>query len=135
MEKETAFQRWYRKNKDDFNQKRKERYHSDPDYRARMKAQSRRVAKESATLPNGVVSIGDAAKVIGREPYTIKNWEKSELIPEAVRMGRGRVYTQRQVYLMRALAAFLNANHHLQSGFKEGLSEVRAEIWSKWNGS
>ena len=45
------FREWYESNKEAFNNKRKDRYHSDPEYRARVleqnsKSRERRKAKE-----------------------------------------------------------------------------------------
>jgi hypothetical protein len=36
MASDTPFNRWYEKNKEEYNARRKERYYNDPEYRARI---------------------------------------------------------------------------------------------------
>jgi DNA-binding transcriptional MerR regulator len=114
-----TFKRWYDDNKEEFNDTRRKRYKTDPEYRERVNAQNRKLREEkkklrekekkaetrairvrSKALPwkvhtlgsdgTPLFSIGALAKAIGRSVLTIRLWEKRGLIPKtAFLSGKG----------------------------------------------
>lgn len=111
--KETPYQRWYRKNREQFNAARRARYQKDKDYRKQQRASTqRRRAEERAkraqqTKPGA--PIGDAANLLDRDPQTIRAWEKKGWIPKAETFNSSRYYKPHQIELMRELVKFLEA--------------------------
>jgi len=113
----TPFQSWYEKNKEEFNRKRREKYHKDPEAREKALENSRRQRqktqtgespkpKEPQTRTLGdkkvrVYSISEAAKMIGRSIATIRSWERRKLIPKTVFEGTTRYYTKNQINLLK----------------------------------
>lgn len=102
---------WYANNKDDHNEKRRNRYETDPEYREKVQAQARESAKKrreaNPTVTgvyhrelNGVqVQVFKASEVAneaGVNVRTLKADEKAGKIPAMSFEGRHRVYTSQQ---------------------------------------
>lgn len=109
-EQKTPFQRWYSRNKEQFNARRMARYHSDPEYRSRVlgHVKTSRIKQEEARVDRDSLTIVEAAIEIGRTPQTIRKWEQDGMIPAVVDKGLHRRYTKHQVELMKELAAGFN---------------------------
>lgn len=132
-EKATPFHRWYDRHKDEYNQRRRERYHSDPEYREKVLSLARK-SDTSTTIPEGFSLIGDAAEQVGRNPYTLKTWEMKGFVPIALKINNCRVYSAQQIALLKELAAFLDQNHYLSKGYSEKLETLKLKLWGAWNG-
>lgn len=96
------FQRYYEENKEEINEKRRERYQNDPDYRARSLEASKRyrerkrkkgrvrvarlrAAKEYRTGDGAKIklySVGVFATFIGRSAQSLSHWEKRGIMPD-----------------------------------------------------
>ena len=114
-----------REHRDAYNAKRRKQYADDPKARLKALIRSRRYREQlraghtpdpseqyreiNAEL-HRVYALPEAARSIGISPQTIRNWENRALIPEAMREGRRRVYTQQQIDLLKVFAKVPNDN-------------------------
>lgn len=133
--------RWYKQNKDEYNAKRRERYQADKEQREKARERAARYRAENPSIErqlyreyNGkrvpVFSTGQVAQKLGRTPQMIRNWEKEGMIPESVFPDKHRLYTQKQVDLILALAEVIAA-----SGGSWSASEVKravAHMHKRW---
>ncbi|AUR96014.1 putative DNA-binding domain protein [Vibrio phage 1.215.B._10N.222.54.F7] len=102
---------WYDENKESHNEKRRNRYETDPEYRARVQQQARESARKRRIENPSVTGIyhrelngvqvrvfkaSDVAEEAGISPRTIKADEKAGLIPLMSFEGKHRVYTENQ---------------------------------------
>lgn len=109
--------RWYWKNREEHNALRRERYANNlearekarqraAEYRASMNAGmtiDRKVTRKYDGKNVIVLSTGQVAKMLGRTPQMIRNWERGGLIPESVFRDTHRYYTKRQARLLITL--------------------------------
>lgn len=117
------FKQWYERNKETYNHKRKLRYQSDPNVRAKAIMDARRARAENRfgtrepqpTLRevNGkevqVFRMGDVVAATKRGEKTIRVWEQQGLIPKPSIPGKHRLYTAQQVKLLGDFAKSLEA--------------------------
>lgn len=90
-----TFRRWYEKNKEEFNGVRKERYHTDPEYRQKVIEYariSRQRAKQRPKPPKKFLSISETAEKATTTPTAIRYWESKGFIPRPD-TGKVRRYT------------------------------------------
>jgi len=136
--------KWYEKHKDERNARRRERYKRNADYRqaaiqraAKYRAeQEGEEFKEAITTPETrhyrnvdghvveVFKIGEVAKLLGKSPQTIRNWETRNLIPAPIFDEPQRLYTEHQISLLhkiRRAVGLGGAHRHLV-----------VEVFSKW---
>lgn len=107
------FGSWYQKNKKSLSDKRKERYKSDPEYRAKAienrKRQIERTPKMRDLKPEMyTVSFSMAAEAMEVSLWKLRNWREQDYIPEPHRHGRELWFTNQQLLLMKDLATFFN---------------------------
>lgn len=147
MAEETAFGRWYERNGGKLNEKRKNRYDSDPEYRARQienarKNRANRASKvKEASAPvykliGGekvvVYRIGDLAERAGVTPQTIRKYESTGVIPEPTVGSSHRYYTANQVNLVCSMVQAL-AGLPLHSKERAEVMAAKVnEIHNKW---
>jgi hypothetical protein len=106
LTKESAFAKWYAKNKERLSDKRKKRYAEDPEYRQRALENSRRRRRgESSlpTLPEGLISFTEAAERIGVGLSTLHEWRREEYFPEPKQHNGCLWFSQKQVLLLKDL--------------------------------
>lgn len=130
---ETPFQRWYRKNREAFNQERRERYAKDKKYRKRLQNQAKE-RREKLKVEHPGVSTKEAAEQIGRTSQTILEWERRGLIPEAtIKVGNKRRYTDNQISLMGELSAVMEDYFCDRDLYHEQLPKVTRKIKEYWD--
>jgi len=140
------FKKWYDDNKKDFNEQRRDRYRTDPEYRKRVQENnaknSNRKKKNLPTMDEyesvplemegGIIlecySIKDACEIIGRGKQTIRLWTKNKDIPDVSVVDEEGIkyYTDTQINLLidfadirRGLSgATINANADLAKASK-----------------
>lgn len=122
MLSETAWQKWYRVHKEEFNASRRKRYADDKEYRESQikharEQRRRKVIEEKAekdrkqaSLHGWVVTLSVVADKVNRTPETVKYWEKKKWIPPVTRIGGVRVFSDHQVMLLKILSEFLSAH-------------------------
>lgn len=144
----SEFQKWYKKNSEKLNDKRKKRYATDTsyrqaaidrqaEYRSRNPPKSRagesRFKKVGGTAVEAF-RIGKAAEIIGRSVQSIRKWEQLGIIPSPVVPSSHRYYTAYQVMLMKELADIIDLARHERGGLLQAAIETKsAEIKSKWH--
>ena len=136
------FTDWYEKNKEEFNRKRRLRYHTDPKYREdRLQEVKRGYRRNQATNigrdrrvlhANGrrFLSIGRLAEVLNRSVQTVREYHYNGVIPDATHVdARGwRLYTTYQVQLLR------DVFRRFDDGDLTSLAEVARVLEEAWNG-
>lgn len=142
-----AFKKWYEKDKDKLSEKRKQRYQTDPEYRAKClaRAAQRRAEfpkppragearfKEIDGKPREVFRIGEVSQMIGIGLQTIRSWEASGTIPGPSIESAQRLYTGTQIALMRELAALSHQHRYDRENRASVIAEMSAQVWQKWN--
>lgn len=103
MASSPAYTKWYNANKATFNQKRKERYHADPELRQKIIQQSLafRTSKRSLISEGITYTVTEAAEALGMSAQTLRKWEQQQLIPSAKNGVGIRRYTEKQVELLK----------------------------------
>jgi DNA-binding transcriptional regulator YiaG len=103
----SSFGAWYETNADDFNEKRRKRYQSDPVFRAiaqaRAKGYRQRMSDSIPDQRDGLNTSARVAYYLGISPQTLRNWEARYLIPKARYGNSHRLYTDRQMELLKAM--------------------------------
>ena len=143
----SAYRRWYEKNKEQFNAKRRQRYQEDDEYREKALENTRTYRSEGVRHPeladtpmyrewNGelieVFRISTVAEMIGRSVQAIRKWEKNEIIPKPY-FGRGhRVYTANQIKLLKKVAAFSDKYRYNRAKYYAKLEKLVNEVYEKW---
>lgn len=134
---------WYERNKDDYNQRRRERYQTDKAHREAIQQKAREAKKAKIAERKGMVErvwngevllakrIGDVAEEIGVSIQVIRSWEINQIIPRPVFGGKQRVYTETQVELMRKLAEALTKAKHYNK-YSEVKSKLQLYIENHW---
>lgn len=105
MAKDEGFKRWYQERKEEYNAKRRRRYHTDAEYRARMLDSSRKhqaeLHPERSQVLVGVVPLAEVALRVGRSLNAIYRLIRRGIVPSVIQHGRQRYMTDRQVELVR----------------------------------
>ena len=136
----TPYQRWYERNKEKFNEKRRKRYQQDPKYRKRQQkylaeSRSRARSRRQAPVPDGRLSVRAVAEEIGRDVQTIRAWEQRGLIPKSVNERGHRVYTEHQLKLLKDLRDYLSTySPQKKTEFKIGLKAIVSHLKGVWDG-
>lgn len=144
---DTGFNRWYDKNKEAHNAKRREQYKKDPEVRekARNRAKQTResgvnstgLVKEVTRKWNGVTvtcyPISSAGTLIGRNSQTIRVWEWSEYIPKPIFDEAHRLYTKAQIELLKELSAFTTAHKGAALATNVDFVKLVKSIQERWS--
>jgi hypothetical protein len=136
---ETRFSRWYKSNKDTLSKQRKQRYHTDPEYRQKIIAQNRankaKARQARAPLdPKYTTTMQAAADEIDVSVWSLREWRKKEYYPAPHEHGSKLYFTDKQVLLLKELAKFFAVYGKRTSAATEGLrNELIAAIAANWN--
>jgi predicted DNA-binding transcriptional regulator AlpA len=106
LKKESAFQRWYKKNKQDLSEKRKKQYADDPEYRKRALEASRKRRRGESTLttpPDALICFAEAAERIGISISALYEWRRKKFFPEPKHYDGALWFTDTQVLLLKDL--------------------------------
>jgi hypothetical protein len=138
------FKDWYERNKEDLNRRRREKYHTNPDYRKTQiqnakkrysEDQSRSVVADRRVLRNDdgqrFWSIGVLSETINRTIQTIRGYHRNDFIPSPTHYdSRGwRLYTSHQINLLQRVFRDFDERR------LKNLSDVRRELYANWNGN
>jgi hypothetical protein len=134
------FGRWYEKNREDFNAKRRQRYAQDSELRkkARENAKRQREAQRerteidtTPTVRGGVKTYRPAqvAELIGRSPETLRTWRRNGWLPESD--SRHPVYTAKQVKLLKKLSDTI-AKYRYAKDYEARVETVVAKLHEAW---
>lgn len=133
---ESPYQKWYQRNKDKLNARRRERYARDKDYRNRHLEMARRRSKRRRDVtspPPDMFTTEQAAHVINRGPAALREWEKRGLVPPASVYGRKHFYTAGQVQLLNRLRAVMDSYFTTdREKFRGALEEIVEYIKENW---
>lgn len=146
MDQLTPYQRWYRNNRETFNEARRDRYARDPNVREQAVQRQRDYRANKATQPkernhfrdhNGqkvqVWRIGHVAERLEVDRQTIRKWEEGGWIPPASIGSTHRYYTERQIKLMEAWKNLMAEVRYKPSVRKPSMEALSSLIKKNWN--
>lgn len=139
-----SWSRWYEKNAASHNEKRKAKYHSDPEYRQKV-LESRKEARRNAPKPEviehfkvikgkkvQVVRVGEASEHINRDPQVIRIWEREGKIPRPTVPGAHRYYTMGQLALLKEFADLMTEVRYSRLEREAAVKAKSAELFAQW---
>jgi predicted DNA-binding transcriptional regulator AlpA len=133
---------WYAKNKEKLAEKRKKRYHSDPEYRKKVLSYAKRkrdgmggpptIEINGATIP--LMTLTESAEFIGVSRESMLNWEKKGLLPDTpyrLTERRVRYYTKSMISVVKRV---VNSRRSGGSRVRVASDDVdfRAQIENGW---
>jgi phytoene dehydrogenase-like protein len=127
-----TFKSWYEKNKERLAQKKREKYHTDVNYRtAALRRSAEQRGRRQSPDPEGYIYTIDAvANMLGMSVWTVREWRRKDYFPEP-KHRQGRLwFNEQQVLLLSKLREFLSARGGRN---KEGLENLKALIYANWN--
>jgi MerR HTH family regulatory protein len=136
--KESAFQKWYRKNKQRLSEKRKKLYAENPEYRQRALEASKRRRRGEPTLPKppeAQIPFAEAAERIGIHTSTLHHYRRKKYFPEPKHHnGRRLWFSEKQVLLLKNLKDLFRVYRRKAWSVKLArLKEVKGSIFANWN--
>jgi predicted DNA-binding transcriptional regulator AlpA len=137
--KESASQKWYRKNKQRRSEERKKLYAENPEYRKRAIEASRKYRRGERTLTippeDAPISFERAAERIGIRKSTLHDWHSKKFFPEPKRHnGRRLWFSEKQVLLLTKLKEVIRVYGKRRGKVKrDRIKEVIAFIFANWD--
>lgn len=136
-----TYRKWYESNGSDYNQKRKDRYANDPEYRDRIKAQARETrerrkerggVQETSVIRDGVevYRVSAAAELLGKSPDALRSWVRKGWVPENNEQVH-RFYTKAQIRLMQRLVDVIQKYRYAKN-YEDRLQKVVDTIHANW---
>jgi hypothetical protein len=134
--KATAFGKWYEKNKQSLSEKRKQRYNSDPAYRATQLERKRKQdeAKKSLRVPIDPIythTVAELATAVGVSEWTIRDWRAKGYYPSPYMHGRAHYFTDAQVNILTDFKEFLSGGSGVHRTAME-VSDKVSLIYLNW---
>lgn len=140
------FAKWYEsKGRKAHSERRKKKYDEDPVYREQVLARNREVKQRIRVPSDGritrfvdgaeilVFRIGQVAEQIGKSVGIIRDWEKDGTIPAPSFEDTQRLYTERQVGLLKELADATAEAEGSKFKLHEIKEAMRPTIYKRWN--
>jgi hypothetical protein len=129
------YQEWYENNKKRLSSKKKDRYHSDPEYRAKVIERSReqRAAareKRKAVVDEYAFTILDVAAQLGVTVWVVRDWRRKGYFPEPKLRGGKLLFTQNQIGVLMHLVEFFKNN---DASNVSGLEDVKILVSANWD--
>lgn len=132
------YQDYYQKNRKRIARRRRARYRSDPDYRAKALARARRrreqVKRDLRRATAGMLTSRQTAEHVGVATRTLRAWEGKGYCPAPEVVAGRRYYRRSQVRLLKKLHGLLS-----RLGWKvrteDGWDKVQAlvdQVWEAW---
>lgn len=137
MAKDTTFNRWYDRHKEEYNEARRKRYQEDKEYRERMQTSSResnrakRQDRKVITVSPSLVPLKEVAKIIDRAPACLYRLEEIGVIPETLKIEGVRYFNRRQISLIQD---YLEARGKTRTVLDPArVREVKLKIQEEWD--
>ena len=143
----TSYRRWYDNNRADYNEKRRQRYREDQEYRERQIECSLQTRRDSDGTPSSrpvvklvggvevkVWRIGQLSHKVKRSPQILRQWEKRGWLPRGGAGGNThRYYTQDQVRLVKRLVRVADKYRYAAPGrLAEEMDKAAAVVFAQW---
>ncbi len=140
-----AYKKWYAANKEQFNEDRRKRYKKDKSYRERALENTRTYRRCGTDKPLEekmyrkfndkkveVFRISKASELVGRSIQTLRQWEAAGVIPYSVFDEGHRLYTKKQIALMKRVVTLYNKYRHNTKRFPVELEKMKVLVQNKW---
>lgn len=140
----SAYQRWYSRNKEEFNKRRRERYRTDPSIKARLselqrEARANKPPNKKARIEFigsskvAVYRVGEVTKRVGVAIVTIRKWEREGLLPPPAFVSRHRYYTNNQISLIKEFYELaIEMKYKREEEREDVLLKKSKEIYAHW---
>lgn len=132
------FSRWYEQNAEALNAKRRERYHTDPEYKAKQLENRRKQLERGRSLsplnPTYTKTFSEAAEELGISIWRLRNWRNNNYFPEPYPYGKFLYFTDRQVELLRGLTNFIGDKPRLSAEDRAKMEDITNLIFANWQG-
>jgi len=145
---QTAYRKWYKAHRLEFNKARKERYEKDEEARKAIVERQRQYRLEKPRTPADgkhyrkvkgkevqVFRIGVVSEMIGRDEQAIRIWEKAGRIPKPSIPGTHRYYTMGQVKLLTEWVELIDLVRYDHKVRVLALPKKSEEIKALWAGA
>jgi len=137
LKKQSAFQRWYDKNKLRLSEKRKKLYMENPQYRQRALEASRKRRRGERCLPtppDAPISFAESAARTGVGVSTLHEWRRKKYFPEPKHHNGRLWFSEGHVLLLMNLKDFFSVYGKRPWKVKlVKLKEVVASISADWD--
>lgn len=140
-----TYKKWYKKNREEFNRKRAEKYAADPARREAANAYAKEYRERNPAKPaNGiryyeyqgakmeVFKIGVVAEMLNKSIQTIRIWEKAGHIPPPSYESSHRAYTMVQINLLEEFGKMMSEVRYNPAKRAEEISKKSAYIYKMW---
>ena len=137
----SKFAQWYSnpKNRKKLNDRRRERYRTDPEYRKRVlegtrdwRSKHQGDRSHRPKLPKILFTIGEVAERLNVEQKTLRTLEKVKLIPKTAKKGHHRRFTRRQIELVSAIVEHRKSVHYTDPKYHQVLNKLSKQAFAKW---
>jgi len=136
-----TYRKWYESKGAGYNDKRKERYANDPEYRDRIKAQARETrerrkarggVQETSVIRDGVevYRVSAAAELLGKSPDALRSWMRKGWVPENTEQVH-RCYRKPQIKLMQRLVDCIEKYRYAKN-YEDRLQKVVDTVHANW---
>ncbi|KVR21629.1 hypothetical protein WK13_34390 [Burkholderia ubonensis] len=136
---DSRFSRWYDKNKDKLAEKRRNRYHTDPDYRQKIIDQNRaqkqaKRAERPELDPKYTKTMAEVATAMDVSVWSLREWRKKGYYPEPYEHSNKLYFTDKQVLLLKELAKFFTVyGKRVSAVTRAPLDDLIAAIAKNWD--
>ena len=127
-----ASRRWYRCHKQEFSEKRKQRYREDPEYRRKALENAKRQRKCSPVPKDYEYSMAGAAQELGVSLFTIRRWKNNDFFPEPAKFNGKLYFKASQIVLLQGLVDFFDKGKKIKR-YDSQLQALLAFIYSNWS--
>lgn len=137
--KKTTSMRWYERHREDYNERRRERYRTDKGLREQVLARKRSHVTPAYVGPTmrwvgdekvQVWTTGAIACKLGCSAQMLRVWQSKQVIPEPTIPGAHRLYLSHQVDIIEQIYKLV-VNSHVDK-FTEETQLIIQELKEKW---
>lgn len=137
QQEKSTFQRWYDENRQRLSEIRKARYHTDPEYRAKVIQHARDSRARRAPRPQAMgdhsIRLPDLLATLSISPWQYQEWRKRDYFPEPRRFGREVRFTPRQQVLIGNIAKCVAGKRKLTRQDQVVLQSAVSMAFANWS--
>lgn len=133
-QKETPYQRWYKKHAAELAEKRKKKYAEDPAYRERVKGHTAKTrAKQKQASPERpseyTYSQNEVAEALGVSTFVLRSWRSRDYYPMPFQHGGKYYFKESQIELLKKLQEVFKESRRPDS---TDLQNAVSSVYANW---